>query len=61
MANKLKLVAELSSYFARGHLKLGKSEDDEGFEIPPAELLEDRVAQALSLLEAVHARWSWLL
>ncbi|CAM8661028.1 Protein of unknown function DUF3400 [Oxalobacteraceae bacterium] len=61
MANKLKLVAELSSYFARGHLKLGKSEDDEGLEIPPAELLEDRVAQALSLLESVHARWSWLL
>jgi FAD/FMN-containing dehydrogenase/Fe-S oxidoreductase len=61
MANKLKLVAELSSYFARGHLKLGKSEDDEGLEIPPAELLEDRVAQALSLLESVDARWSWLL
>ena len=61
MANKLKLVAELSSYFARGHLKLGKSEDDEGLEIPPAELLADRVAQALSLLESVHARWSWLL
>ena len=61
MANKLKLVAELSSYFARGHLKLGKSDDEEGFEIPPAELLEDRVAQALSLLESVHARWSWLL
>ena len=61
MTNKLRLVAELSSYFARGHLKLGKSDDDEGFEIPPAELLEDRVAQALSLLESVHARWSWLL
>jgi FAD/FMN-containing dehydrogenase/Fe-S oxidoreductase len=61
MANKLKLVAELSSYFARGQLKLGKSDDDEGLEIPPAELLEDRVAQALSLLESVHARWSWLL
>ena len=61
ITNKLRLVAELSSYFARGHLKLGKSDDDEGFEIPPAELLEDRVAQALSLLESVHARWSWLL
>ena len=61
ITNKLSLVAELSSYFARGHLKLGKSDDDEGFEIPPAELLEDRVAQALSLLESVHARWSWLL
>ena len=61
ITNKLKLVAELSSYFARGQLKLGKSEDGEGLEIPPAELLEDRVGQALSLLESVHARWSWLL
>lgn len=42
-------------------MKLGKNEDTEGFEIPPAELLEDRVAQALALLEKIHARWSWLL
>ncbi|MFM8468163.1 MAG: DUF3683 domain-containing protein [Oxalobacteraceae bacterium] len=59
--NKLELLAELSAYFERGHLKLGKSEDTEGFEIPPAELLEDRVAEALALIGRVRARWSWLL
>ena len=61
ITNKLRLIAELSAYFARGHLKLGKSEDDEGLEIPPSELLEDRVSQAITLMENVHARWSWLL
>ncbi len=59
--NKLKLLDELSSFFAKGHLPLGKSDDTEGFDIPPAELLEDRVAQASSLIAAVQARWSWLL
>ncbi len=61
IANKLKLLAELQSFFAKGNLPLGKSDDSEGFEIPPAELLEDRVAGASALLEQVHARWSWLL
>ena len=61
MSNKLELLAELSAYFERGQLKLGKSEDTEGFEIPPAELLENRVAEALSLIESVRSRWTWLL
>lgn len=61
IANKLSLLAELSSFFVRGQLKLGKSDDAEGFDIPPAELLEDRVAQASDLLEKIHGRWSWLL
>ncbi len=59
--NKLKLLSELSSFFAKGHLPLGKSDDTEGFDIPPAELLEDRVAQATSLIAGVQTRWSWLL
>ncbi len=59
--NKLRLMGELASFFAKGHLPLGKSDDTEGFDIPPAELLEDRVAQASSLIAAVQARWSWLL
>ncbi len=61
ITNKLELLSELSAYFERGHLKLGKNEDSEGIEIPPAELLEDRVAQALALIAGVRARWSWLL
>ena len=61
IANKLALLAELISFFVRGQLKLGKSDDTEGLDIPPAELLEDRVAQAMDLLEKIHGRWSWLL
>lgn len=59
--NKLQLVAELRSFFAKGNLPLGKSDDAEGGGIPPAELLEDRVAQAEQLLAAVHARWTYVL
>ncbi len=61
IANKLALLAELTSFFVRGQLKLGKSDDTEGLDIPPAELLEDRVAQAMDLLGKIHGRWSWLL
>ncbi len=61
IGNKLKLLDELSAFFAKGNLPLGKSDDSEGFDIPPAELLEDRVAQATALLDGVRARWSWLL
>ena len=59
--NKLQLLAELRGFFAAGHLPLGKSEDADADDIPPEELLGDRVAQAEQLLEATHARWSWLL
>ncbi|MDB5842384.1 MAG: (S)-2-hydroxy-acid oxidase, partial [Herminiimonas sp.] len=59
--NKLQFIAELSAFFATGNLPLGKSDDAEGGDIPAAELLEDRVGQALALLDAVQARWSYLL
>jgi FAD/FMN-containing dehydrogenase/Fe-S oxidoreductase len=59
--NKLQLLAELRGFFAAGHLPLGKSEDADANDIPPEELLGDRVAQAAQLLEATHARWSYLL
>ncbi len=58
--NKLQLLAELRGFFAGKNLPLGKSEDADA-EIPAAELLEDRVAQAVQLIEDVHARWSYLL
>ncbi|OGB27778.1 MAG: FAD-linked oxidase [Burkholderiales bacterium RIFCSPLOWO2_02_FULL_57_36] len=59
--NKLQLVAELRGFFAKGNLPLGKSEDAEGDDIPAAELLGDRVAQAEQMLDLTHARWSYLL
>ena len=59
LRNKLRLLDELEAFFSRGNLPLGKS-DDAG-EIPAAELLEDRVAQALALLAEVRAQWQgWL-
>ncbi len=60
LRNKLELVQRLEVFFAEGALPLGKS-DDAG-EIPSAELLEDRVQQALALLRDVRAQWQqWLL
>jgi FAD/FMN-containing dehydrogenase/Fe-S oxidoreductase len=59
--NKLQFVSELQQFFAAGHLPLGKSEDAEANDIPPEELLGDRVVQATQLLDLVHARWSYLL
>jgi FAD/FMN-containing dehydrogenase/Fe-S oxidoreductase len=59
LRNKLALVDALESFFAKGNLPLGKS-DDAG-EIASAELLEDRVQQALVLLSEVRQLWQhWL-
>jgi FAD/FMN-containing dehydrogenase/Fe-S oxidoreductase len=59
LRNKLKLCDELTDFFAKGNLPLGKS-DDAG-EIPSAELLGDRVGQALALVAEVRALWQgWL-
>jgi FAD/FMN-containing dehydrogenase/Fe-S oxidoreductase len=60
LRNKIRLADELESFFARGRLPLGK-QDDAG-EIPSAELLEDRVQQALALVREVRAQWQeWLV
>jgi len=59
LANKIELANELEAFFARGDLPLGKQDD--ASEIPSAELLEDRVAQALELVREVRALWrGWL-
>ncbi|MDP2819754.1 MAG: FAD/FMN-binding oxidoreductase [Polaromonas sp.] len=59
LANKVKLCDALEAFFLQGKLPLGKS-DDAG-EIPSAELLEDRVGQAVTLIAGVRALWSgWL-
>jgi FAD/FMN-containing dehydrogenase/Fe-S oxidoreductase len=59
--NKLQFLAALNSFFAKGNLPLGKIEDADGEDIPDAEMLEDRAHQATDLLDATHARWSYLL
>ncbi|GAB2833057.1 FAD/FMN-binding oxidoreductase [Comamonas piscis] len=57
--NKIKLCDALHAFFAKGQLPLGKQDDAN--DIPSAELLEDRVAQALVLLTDVRKRWQgWL-
>ena len=59
LANKLALVDRLEVFFESGNLPLGKG-DDAG-EIASAELLEDRVQQALALLREVGGQWrGWL-
>ncbi|MES2936019.1 MAG: FAD/FMN-binding oxidoreductase [Pseudomonadota bacterium] len=61
LKNKLQLVDELRAFFAKGNLPVGKSEDASGEDIADDVMLEDRVSQAEHLLEAVHARWSYIL
>ncbi len=59
LRNKIELAHALEAYFSHGHLPLGRS-DDAG-EIPSAELLEDRVQQALVLVRGVRDQWAhWL-
>ncbi len=59
LRNKIKLCDELQAFFLKGSLPLGKSDD--ASEIPSAELLEDRVGQALALVAEVRALWAgWL-
>jgi Fe-S oxidoreductase len=59
LRNKLALADALEAFFLEGQLPLGTS-DDAG-QIATAELLEDRVQQALVLLREVRALWQhWL-
>ncbi|MCX7659959.1 MAG: FAD/FMN-binding oxidoreductase [Caldimonas manganoxidans] len=59
LRNKLALLDRLEAFFTQGNLPLGKTDD--ASEIPSAELLEDRVQQALALLREVRELWSrWM-
>lgn len=59
LRNKIRLADTLEAFFTRGGLPLGKSDD--ASEIPSAELLEDRVAQAVALIRDVRGQWQgWL-
>ena len=55
LANKIELAERLETFLAGGHLPLGKSDDAAG--IASAELLEDRVQEALALVREVCGRW----
>ncbi len=59
LRNKLAIVDALEQFFLRGHLPLGKTSD--AGEVPAAELLEDRVQQALARLRDVRSLWQrWM-
>ena len=59
LRNKLALCDALQEFFRQGQLPVGR-QDDAG-EISEAELLEDRVAQALALIGEVRTLWAgWL-
>ena len=60
LRNKIELVDALEAFFARRRSCRWARADDAG-EIASAELLEDRVQQALALLREVRALWQrWL-
>jgi len=59
LRNKLKLCAELESFLTRGNLPLGKVDD--ASDMPSAELLQERVGEALAVVRDVQAQWQgWL-
>jgi hypothetical protein len=59
LRNKLELLDRLERWFSAGSLPLGRGDDAR--EIPSAELLDDRVQQALLLLREVRLQWQgWL-
>jgi FAD/FMN-containing dehydrogenase/Fe-S oxidoreductase len=59
LQNKLKLCDALSGFLRQGNLPLGKHDDVN--EIASPDLLAERVAQALALVEEVRSQWAgWL-
>jgi FAD/FMN-containing dehydrogenase/Fe-S oxidoreductase len=59
LQNKLALCDALTDFLNQGNLPLGKADDAN--DIPAAELLEDRVTQAVALVANVRAQWQdWL-
>ena len=59
LRNKLELLQRLERFFTEESLPLGRGDDAQ--EIPGAELLDDRVQQALALIREVRALWRvWL-
>ncbi|WP_342115095.1 FAD/FMN-binding oxidoreductase [Pseudoduganella sp. OTU4001] len=59
--NKLQLAEELRSFLAADRLPIGKSDDASDDKVGYDEMLGDRQAQALALVDQVHARWTFIL
>jgi FAD/FMN-containing dehydrogenase/Fe-S oxidoreductase len=59
--NKLQLAEALREFFAAGNLPIGKTDEVSDEKVPYSELIGDRPAQALALLDQVHARWTFTL
>ncbi|MBU3574278.1 FAD/FMN-binding oxidoreductase [Polynucleobacter sp. UK-Mo-2m-Kol15] len=60
LKNKLQVLDSLEAFLKKSALPLGKATED--YEIPSAEILGDRVQQALELISKVRSRWSnWLM
>lgn len=59
--NKLQLAEELRAFLGADKLPIGKSDDASDDKVGYDEMLGDRQAQALALLEQVHARWAFIL
>jgi len=60
LRNKLKLCDALAEFFERGQLPLGKTGDAANL-VPSAEVLGDRVARAVALVQDVRTLWAgWL-
>ncbi|HQR83639.1 MAG TPA: FAD/FMN-binding oxidoreductase [Polynucleobacter sp.] len=59
LKNKLQVLDGLESFLKKSSLPLGKGDED--YDIPTAEILGDRVHQALDLIGQVRVRWGeWL-
>jgi hypothetical protein len=59
LRNKLQLIDQLHDFLSTGNLPLGKA-DDAG-EVPSAELLAERVQQALAVLTEARGQWQYWL
>ncbi len=59
--NKLQLAEELRAFLGNDRLPLGKSDDATDDKVGYDEMLGDRQAHALALLDQVHARWTFIL
>jgi FAD/FMN-containing dehydrogenase/Fe-S oxidoreductase len=59
--NKLQLATELRTYLSGGHLPLEKSDDATGDTVARDEIMGDRPQQAVALVDAVQARWTYVM
>ncbi len=59
--NKLQLAEELREFLGADKLPIGKSDDATDDKVGYAEMLGDRQALALALVDQVHARWTFIL